>query len=62
MIEITDPSDICKIKTWTQDEIDYFNSFNSAGLWHMLKRWVSKGAKESPEEMARIYEKFIYKE
>jgi len=62
LAQITKFSDICKIKTWTQNEIVYFNSFNSAGLWHMLNLWVSKGAKESPEEMARIYEKFIYKE
>lgn len=60
--QITNPSEIYNIKPLTQNEMDYFNSFNSAGLWHMLERWVSKGAKESPEEMARIYEKFIYKE
>jgi AcrR family transcriptional regulator len=59
--KLTNPSEIYAIKPLTQKEIDYFNSFNSAGLWHMLERWVKEDANETPEEMASIYEKFTYK-
>ncbi|WP_019155236.1 TetR/AcrR family transcriptional regulator [Robertmurraya massiliosenegalensis] len=35
--------------------LDYYTIFNSAGVWHMLERWVSGGAKETPEQLAQIY-------
>lgn len=53
------PSEVFDIEPLTDHELDYFISFNAAGLWHMLLRWLQNGAKETPEEMAQIYDKFM---
>lgn len=53
------PSEVFNVKPLTNLELEYFSSFNSAGLWNMLLRWLQKGAKETPEEMAQMYDKFM---
>ncbi|MBN9654069.1 TetR/AcrR family transcriptional regulator [Halobacillus sp. GSS1] len=35
--------------------LQYYTAFNSAGIWHMLEKWIRHGAVETPEEMAQIY-------
>ncbi|GGE32672.1 AcrR family transcriptional regulator [Pullulanibacillus camelliae] len=35
--------------------IEYYNVFNTAGIWHMLEKWISRGTKETPEQLAQIY-------
>ena len=52
------PEKVFHLKSLTDIETSYFSSFNSAGLWNMLLRWIKTGSKETPEEMAKIYEKF----
>ena len=37
----------------------YLRSFCAAGLWNLLRHWSLSGAKESPEEMARMYRKWL---
>lgn len=36
-------------------ERDFFAVYQSGGLWHLLKRWVESGAKESPEYLSRVF-------
>lgn len=43
----------------TKEEENYFLIFHATGLWSLLELWVKNGAKETPEEMAKIYEKII---
>lgn len=54
------PSTVFKMDEMTEKEIIYFGSFNSAGLWNMLVKWIRHGTNETPDEMARIYEKFMF--
>lgn len=35
--------------------LQYYNAFNSAGIWHILEKWIGRGAKESPEKMAQTF-------
>ena len=34
-------------------------AFCAAGLWNLLKHWVHLGARETPEEMARMYQRWL---
>lgn len=54
------PSRVFNKDEMSEIEIAYFGSFNSAGLWNMLLKWIRSGANETPYEMARIYEKFMF--
>lgn len=53
------PEKVFNLTPFTDIETSYFSSFNAAGLWNMLLRWIETGSNETPEEMAKIYEKFI---
>lgn len=41
--------------------ISYYSSYKTAGLWRILKKWLSSGMKESPEQMASYFENIITK-
>jgi AcrR family transcriptional regulator len=43
----------------SQKQLDYALAFSAGGFWNMLDRWLSLGAKESPEEMADTIRKAI---
>ncbi|PEL13344.1 TetR/AcrR family transcriptional regulator [Bacillus sp. AFS017336] len=54
------PTIFVKFKTDTMRNFDetflkYYTEFHSAGIWHMLGKWVESGTKETPEQLARIY-------
>lgn len=53
------PKNLFNLKEMSETDISYFESFNSAGLWNMLLKWIQNGTNETPTEMARIYEKFM---
>lgn len=38
---------------------DYFTAYSSGAFWKLLCRWVERGGKESPEEMADIFHTFL---
>lgn len=38
----------------SQEHLEYALSFNTGGLWNILIKWLSDGAKKSPEEMSNI--------
>lgn len=40
-------------------ERDFFAVYQSGGLWHLLKRWVESGAKESPEYLSDVFAKIL---
>lgn len=35
--------------------LKYYYEFHSAGIWHMLEKWIDSGIKETPEQLAQIY-------
>ncbi|MFD4704697.1 TetR/AcrR family transcriptional regulator [Gottfriedia sp. NPDC058432] len=35
--------------------LTYYTEFHSAGIWHMLEKWIDSGTKETPEQLAKIY-------
>ncbi|WP_243291831.1 TetR/AcrR family transcriptional regulator [Bacillus sp. FJAT-47783] len=43
------------MKGYDDKFLEYYTVFNTAGIWHMLEKWISLGVKETPEEMAQIY-------
>nr|WP_237417469.1 TetR-like C-terminal domain-containing protein [Halobacillus litoralis] len=43
------------IEGFDETFLQYYTAFNSAGIWHMLEKWIRHGAVETPEEMAQIY-------
>jgi len=42
----------------SEDEVGYLKAFCAAGLWNLLKRWALLGARETPEQMARMYQRW----
>lgn len=46
------------LKGFSERELIYFNTFQSAGLVEMAERWIINDCKESIEEMAILYSKF----
>ena len=39
----------------------FFLVYQSAGLWNMLKHWVNRGAEESPEYLAALFDEITAK-
>lgn len=42
-------------KIFDESFLKYYTNFHSAGIWHMLEKWVDGGTKETPEQLAQIY-------
>lgn len=38
---------------------EYSISYSAGGYWNILCKWINRGCKESPTEMARIYEVIV---
>lgn len=43
----------------TRAEMHYLQAFCAAGLWNLLKSWTLSGAHETPEDMARMYYRWL---
>lgn len=41
------------------DVSEYFLSYTAGGFWSMLCKWISRGGKETPEEMTEIFKAFF---
>jgi hypothetical protein len=48
------------LQGFSEPFLNYYSAFNSAGIWHILERWVRDGAKETPEQMAQIYSDILF--
>lgn len=46
------------IRTRGEAEERYLQAFCAAGLWNLLKRWAASGARETPEQMAQMYQRW----
>lgn len=46
-------------KDFSDEFITYYNSYNISGMWSMLRKWIASGQKETPDELAKIYEQIL---
>ena len=44
---------------YSAEFIDYYNSYNVSGMWSILRKWIASGQKETPDELAKIYEQIL---
>ncbi len=55
--QVVDLGNIGKRQRWVPEEhLDYHVEFHKAGLNAIIKKWLSSGCVETPEEMVRIIE------
>ncbi|WP_335872329.1 TetR/AcrR family transcriptional regulator [Bacillus sp. 2205SS5-2] len=47
------------ISDYNDTYLHYYTSFNSAGIWHILEKWIGRGNQESPQQMAQLYSDII---
>ncbi|MGG0550425.1 TetR/AcrR family transcriptional regulator [Priestia megaterium] len=43
------------MKDFDETFLKYYNEFHSAGIWHMLEKWIASDTQETPKQLAQIY-------